>query len=395
MLQCIKDTGKEQKQFRFALQCLLVSHFNAENPRVYLPWGSSAPSWVLTRYQPWAHSATELGKGRRDAARRPSAAEEGRAPRVAPHGPAVPTATARCQDGGGAGSVRVGGGGAGKMAAVGGAGRSAAGGLDGGGGCAHVAPPPSLPRAAGAAGAHGPAPAAAPATWACTWRPSPLGMVSRAPRSFCLYSPPLPFLSLSLSGAAPLTVRVSFPQGGRSPSAARRAWCITRVSAGLCGRGRAGPVPGGGAGSAPTPPCGLRERGRGMEGRASAAPEARAGVGAGPGVGVGSVPPRVGVGVPEVGPGWWAEPSPRPTLGARRRAEISPAGTFLRPHRGGGGREAARPRAPVRWLPLRLTVRCRGVPHPAALLRRAPSRPGSHAARWVTFCTLCARSSAM
>lgn len=100
-----------------------------------------------------------------------------------------------------------------------------------------MAPPPSLPRAAGAAGAHGPAPAAAPATWACTWRPSPPATVSRAPRSLSLYPPTFPFsLSGAALGAAPLTVRVS-PQGGRSPNAARRAWCITRVSAGPCGAG--------------------------------------------------------------------------------------------------------------------------------------------------------------
>lgn len=63
----------------------------------------------------------------RDGEARPSASAGGRAPRVAPHGPAVSTATARCQDGGGAGSACVGGGGggAGKMAARGGAGRGA------------------------------------------------------------------------------------------------------------------------------------------------------------------------------------------------------------------------------------------------------------------------------
>ena len=262
----IKDTGKEQKQLRFASSHypLLASHFNAENPRFYspravpgaplLPRGCSrgvnrgpAAGRSLERSsetQHGAHCPRPSGPHLRAAGRRSAAfGLNGRAPRVAPHGPAVSTATARCQDGGGAGSACVGGGGWGS-GQDGGAGRGGArggqrraGGLDGGGGCAHVAPPPSLPRAAGAAGAHGPAPAAAPATWACTWRPSPPATVSRAPRSLSLYPPTLPFsLSGAALGAAPLTVRVS-PQGGRSPNAARRAWCITRVSAGPCGAG--------------------------------------------------------------------------------------------------------------------------------------------------------------
>lgn len=146
----IKDTGKEQKQLRFASSHypLLASHFNAENPRFYspravpgaplLPRGCSrgvnrgpAAGRSLERSSETPHGAhcpRPSGPHLRAAGRRSAAfGLGGRAPRVAPHGPAVSTATARCQDGGGAGSACVGGGGggAGKMAARGGAGRGA------------------------------------------------------------------------------------------------------------------------------------------------------------------------------------------------------------------------------------------------------------------------------
>lgn len=358
----IKDTGKEQKQLRFASSHypLLASHFNAENPRFYspravpgaplLPRGCSrgvnrgpAAGRSLERSsetQHGAHCPRPSGPHLRAAGRRSAAfGLNGRAPRVAPHGPAVSTATARCQDGGGAGSACVGGGGWGS-GQDGGAGRGGArggerraGGLDGGGGCAHVAPPPSLPRAAGAAGAHGPAPAAAPATWACTWRPSPPATVSRAPRSLSLYPPTLPFsLSGAALGAAPLTVRVS-PQGGRSPNAARRAWCITRVSA---GRGRAGPGRYREAGrDLPQRRCAAcGTAGRGEEGRALAAPEAQ------PGVGVGPAPARVGVGVPRVGP--WAQP---PLLPVSDPQGTAAGGAGLREPLWGEGGPSPRPTA--------------------------------------------------
>lgn len=196
-----------------------------------------------------------------------------------------------------------------------------------------MAPPPSLPRAAGAAGAHGPAPAAAPATWACTWRPSPPATVSRAPRSLSLYPPTLPFsLSGAALGAAPLTVRVS-PQGGRSPNAARRAWCITRVSA---GRGRAGPGRYREAGrDLPQRRCAAcGTAGRGEEGRALAAPEAQ------PGVGVGPAPARVGVGVPRVGP--WAQP---PLLPVSDPQGTAAGGAGLREPLWGEGGPSPRPTA--------------------------------------------------
>lgn len=154
----IKDTGKEQKQLRFASSHypLLASHFNAENPRFYspravpgaplLPRGCSrgvnrgpAAGRSLERSsetQHGAHCPRPSGPHLRAAGRRSAAfGLNGRAPRVAPHGPAVSTATARCQDGGGAGSACVGGGGWGvgerarwRRGAGRGAGRAAAGG---------------------------------------------------------------------------------------------------------------------------------------------------------------------------------------------------------------------------------------------------------------------------
>lgn len=152
----IKDTGKEQKQLRFASSHypLLASHFNAENPRFYspravpgaplLPRGCSrgvnrgpAAGRSLERSsetQHGAHCPRPSGPHLRAAGRRSAAfGLGGRAPRVAPHGPAVSTATARCQDGGGAGSACVGGWGVGERArwrrgAGRGAGRAAAGG---------------------------------------------------------------------------------------------------------------------------------------------------------------------------------------------------------------------------------------------------------------------------
>lgn len=274
-------------------------------------------------------------------------------------------------------------GGAGRGGARGGERR--AGGLDGGGGCAHVAPPPSLPRAAGAAGAHGPAPAAAPATWACTWRPSPPATVSRAPRSLSLYPPTLPFsLSGAALGAAPLTVRVS-PQGGRSPNAARRAWCITRVSAGPCGAGpgRAGTGRRGGiCPNGAVRPAGPRDGGR----RAGPWPPPRRNRGSVwgqrlPGSGWGSRGLALGLNPPSPR----VRPSGHGSGGSRaERAPVGRGRPIPAPH----GRAPAR--RPPRLLLLRLAVRSRGVPHPAALLRlrRAASRPAPHAARWVTLLAL-------
>lgn len=206
---------------------------------------------------------------------------------------------------------------------------------------------------------------------------------------------PRPALPLSLSPHPPLlSVRCRsrcrsadgpcLPAGRTFPK--RGQTCVVHYT-GECGAGpgRAGPVPGGGAGSAPAALCGLRDRGTGGGGpglgRPRGATGGRCGASACPGRGggpegwpLGSTPPP-----PRV------RPSGHGSGGSRaERAPVGRGRPIPAPH----GRAPAR--RPPRLLLLRLAVRSRGVPHPAALLRlrRAASRPAPHAARWVTLLAL-------
>ena len=409
----IKDTGKEQKQLRFASSHypLLASHFNAENPRFYspravpgaplLPRGCSrgvnrgpAAGRSLERSsetQHGAHCPRPSGPHLRAAGRRSAAfGLNGRAPRVAPHGPAVSTATARCQDGGGAGSACVGGWGVGERArwrrgAGRGAGRGAAGGRARWRRRLRTRGPSSFPPSGcGRCGR------ARTGTGGGTGDMG-VHVETIAPGD----GEPRPALPLSLSPHPPLlSVRCRsrcrsadgpcLPAGRTFPK--RGQTCVVHYT-GECGAGpgRAGPVPGGGAGSAPAALCGLRDRGTGGGGpglgRPRGATGGRCGASACPGRGggpegwpLGSTPPP-----PRV------RPSGHGSGGSRaERAPVGRGRPIPAPH----GRAPAR--RPPRLLLLRLAVRSRGVPHPAALLRlrRAASRPAPHAARWVTLLAL-------
>lgn len=362
----IKDTGKEQKQLRFASSHypLLASHFNAENPRFYspravpgaplLPRGCSrgvnrgpAAGRSLERSsetQHGAHCPRPSGPHLRAAGRRSAAfGLGGRAPRVAPHGPAVSTATARCQDGGGAGSACVGGGGWGvgerarwRRGAGRGAGRAAAGGRARWRRRLRTRGPSSLPPSGcGRCGR------ARTGTGGGTGDMG-VHVETIAPGD----GEPRPALPLSLSPHPPLlSVRCRsrcrsadgpcLPAGRTFPK--RGQTCVVHYT-GECGAVRGGAGPGRYREAGRDLPqrrcaaCGTA--GRGEEGRALAAPEAQ------PGVGVGPAPARVGVGVPRVGP--WAQP---PLLPVSDPQGTAARGAGLREPLWGEGGPSPRPTA--------------------------------------------------